>query len=374
MIRIPIIRIKEESQTTQIRLHHARRRGWLEMRWPRAPAAATAAAAAALWGEPASGASIWGVGKPQGHVEVRDVLPTPAEFFTEYVRPKDGPFAGVGKPVLFRGAAKRMPAYEKWTDEYLREKHGSVRMDQVETEKAETRTKYPHEDWTLEKFIDNYNTSEIYSTAQTPEGLSDDVYLLPCVNCGGFHSKMATTVTWFSSGSTRSVIHSDAQQNLHCMFDGRKDWILWSPTSKINSPRMGWVHAEEESKTNPAFKDAYGQYVGHIDVDDVDLKKYPGWGKLSWWNLTLQKGDCAYIPPRWFHFVEAPAQRSLSVHVWFDVGKSFKSDGCETLRQRGLNLSDYLIRLSDCQWGFGEKTRKPTKCKVKKPLSKSDEL
>lgn len=41
-----------------------------------------------------------------------DNIPSPEDFFKDYVFP--------GKPLLFRGAAKQMPAYSLWTDEYLR--------------------------------------------------------------------------------------------------------------------------------------------------------------------------------------------------------------------------------------------------------------
>merc|ERR1719235_36998 len=120
-----------------------------------------------------------------------------------------------------------MPAFSRWTDEYLRDAHGKVLMDQVETEKHETRTKLPHEDWTLSRFLGAYNKSEIYSTSVTPKGLDKEVYLLPFMNCGGFTKRLSETVLWFSSGSTRSVIHNDANHNVHCMFAGTKRWILW---------------------------------------------------------------------------------------------------------------------------------------------------
>jgi len=292
-------------------------------------------------------------------------LPSPSTFFDEYLHPE--------KPVLFREAAKRMPAFARWTDKYLRERHGHVHLDQVETEKKETRLKYPKDDWTLSRFLSEYNTSDVYSTAATPRGLSDEVYLLPVLNCGGFTKRMSQSVLWFSSGSTKSVIHQDGQHNIHCMFAGEKHWILWRPDSGINTAAMGWVTAEEEAKTDPAFKDAYGTFAGRIDVDSVDVKRYPGWERLHWWSLTLRAGDCAFIPSAWFHYVEAPPQRSISVHVWFHSGKEFDRKSCTKLEGRGFNLSRFMIRLSDCSWGFGEDgKRKPTKCKRHRSLPFAD--
>eukprot|EP00434_Breviolum_minutum_P005747 symbB.v1.2.005062.t1/scaffold292.1/size239810/6 len=84
--------------------------------------------------------SIWSVGKPQGSVEVIEELPSPEDFWTRYIQDKGGDFDGYGKPVLMRNAARSMPAFTKWTDEYLLAKYGDTVLDQVETEKKETRT------------------------------------------------------------------------------------------------------------------------------------------------------------------------------------------------------------------------------------------
>mmetsp|Transcript_4062 Transcript_4062/g.13665 ORF Transcript_4062/g.13665 Transcript_4062/m.13665 type:complete len:249 (-) Transcript_4062:94-840(-) len=248
-------------------------------------------------------------------------------------------------------------------------------MDQVETEKRETRSKLPHENWNLAKFLAKYNTSDIYSTAQTPKGLSDEVFLLPPMNCGGFTSRLSSTVLWFSSGDTKSVIHNDGQHNFHCIFSGRKDWILWQPSETINTRAFGWIRGEEEAKTNPKFKDTYGTYVGLIDTEDVDTNEFPGWDTLKWWKLNMEAGDCAYIPARWFHFVEAPRGRSLTVHVWFEAGGKFDQRSCDTMEAQGHNTSEYLLRISDCTWGHEPDKPKKTKCKVRKPAPrKVDEL
>lgn len=73
--------------------------------------------------------------------------------------------------------------------------------------------------------------------------------------------------------------------------------------------------------------------------------------------MTMKAGDCAFIPRRWpgatggwlehsltprFHFVQSPAQRSISrplsvcclarrgIHVWFH-GERFDARSCEAL-------------------------------------------
>jgi hypothetical protein len=49
---------------------------------------------------------------PVGDVLTLAKIPSPQEFFDQFVKP--------GKPVVFKGAATKTPAYELWTDDYLR--------------------------------------------------------------------------------------------------------------------------------------------------------------------------------------------------------------------------------------------------------------
>lgn len=337
------------------------------------PAALTAALVADV-APTAIAKTIWEVGKPQGHIEVREDLPTPSEFFSQYVQNEGGPFGKAGKPVLFRGAARGMAAFRLWTEDYLRDKHGNVVLDQVETEKKETRNSLPHENWKMRKFLDEYKSRSLYAVASTPEALGREINLLPFMNCGGMHSKLKETVTWMSSGETRSVIHQDQEQNVHCIFAGQKDWILWHPQEKIRDAKLGWI-TEETVEGEKGFENVYGQFVGKLDPGNVDLAAFPGWDTLRWWSMTMKAGDCAFVPSAWFHIVEAPAQRSISTHIWFSTPRKFNQKSCDKMEQKGLNTSEYLIRLSDCTFigAGGEKSEaagpKVSKCKSKKPAA-----
>ena len=37
---------------------------------------------------------------------------------------------------------------------------------------------------------------------------------------------------WMSSGGTSSNLHYDADHNMHCLVDGRKDFIMYDPKHK----------------------------------------------------------------------------------------------------------------------------------------------
>lgn len=49
---------------------------------------------------------------PESPITVIHSIPSPKDFFENYVK--------TSKPVLFKGAAKSIPPYELWTDNYLR--------------------------------------------------------------------------------------------------------------------------------------------------------------------------------------------------------------------------------------------------------------
>jgi len=328
--------------------------------------------------------TIFDVGIDLGHVEVRHDLPEPKEFFDEYVKgwrghpsEKKGKWkAPHGRPVLLKGAAKRMPAFKKWaTDELLLKAYGKVKLDQVETEKVETRTKYPHDNWTLEKFLNNYNKSDLYSTATPPKKLQEDLYFLPSFNCGGFLKKIKSSVLWFSSGDTQSVIHNDGGHNHYCNFAGRKRWILWHPTLHTMSKDLGWANGEEEAQTNPAFENTYGSWYA-VDYNAVDLKKYPGWKKMEFYTMDMEAGDCAFLPHQWMHHVQTLPGRSIAVHVWVDMPKKFDESSCQKLKDAGANISDLLFQLSDCKLGYGDPDIRPpvkqTGCKLSRRMLKQE--
>merc|ERR1712216_731243 len=129
---------------------------------------------------------------------------------------------------------------------------------------------------------------------------------------------------------------------------------------------MGWVNAEEEYKVygNEQFKDAYGSFAGKIKIRDMEmtLKHYPKWNYLHWWNMTLEAGDCAYVPIHWFHFVESPAQRSISVNIFFHVPNDFEDSSCTALIDKGYDIKQWLFTLGDCTFGYT--SDKPSMCKL----------
>lgn len=109
-------------------------------------------------------------GPPAGLVKQIEGLPSPKEMFDMYASKFDdsqGPpktLDKAGVPLLMRGAAKRMPAWEKWqTDVGLARLYGEQSL-LTEAAKKETRKTGPAVPYQLDKFLQIYNSTDIYST------------------------------------------------------------------------------------------------------------------------------------------------------------------------------------------------------------------
>lgn len=62
----------------------------------------------------------------------------------------------------------------------------------------------------------------------SPRQLTCDVFLqVPkCLRCGTISRSLQEAELWVSSGGTSSRLHSHDDHNLHCVFFGRRDFIL----------------------------------------------------------------------------------------------------------------------------------------------------
>ena len=236
-----------------------------------------------------------------------------------------------GEPVLFRGAARSMPAFE-WlaTDEKMLAKFPDAFLDGVEmNDKKETRV-HAQDQVAVKEFIARYKTESMYAVASTPWEIAEQLHLPPFMKCdAGITSRLDTSNMWWSSGGTKSVIHNDGQDNVNCLFAGKKRIIFWAPTfgEVIEDKECGWVIAEEEMDDSTGSIETeqdgtrrskgYGAFAGKMDVDAMDLAKYPCWGQMRWYEANMEAGDCLFIPSRWYHHVDSSDERNLAVNFWW---------------------------------------------------------
>jgi len=277
--------------------------------------------------------------------------------------------------VVFRGAANEMAAVKEWgSDDHLSNKYAKEKITGVEYNLKETRAGgAPKGMKRMSEFLGAYNTTDIYMVSQVPTGMRKDVSFLPCMRCGGFLQFLDVQNMWMGRGGSKSVIHYDDQDNLNCMIAGKKRFIFMHPKYKKEfeahpnkkKNKYGWVDTDLDNKVK-----GYGAFMGKVDIDKMDLIKYPGWKTVEWSYVDLEAGDCVYIPFQWYHQVTAYPVRTINVHIWYWRPKTFDKLSCG-----GENVG--TPTLADCTWGFEpdgghfgfkskkKKGKKMTTCKIK---------
>merc|ERR1712216_218863 len=235
----------------------------------------------------------------------------------------------------------------------------------------------------MKDFLNAYNTSDIYMVSVVPKNMKFDVELLPCMSCGGYTHFLDVPNMWMGRGGSKSVIHYDDQDNINCLFAGHKRFLFMSPKYKkqfeahpnSKKNKFGWVDTDLDQRVK-----GYGAFMGKVDVDKMDLIKYPGWSDIDWTYADMYPGDCLYIPFQWYHQVTAAPMRSINVHVWYWRPAKFDEKSCEAASAEKDQFS-----FGDCTWGFepqegghlGFKSKggkKLTKCKKKASKKPSGEL
>ncbi|EDV25230.1 uncharacterized protein TRIADDRAFT_56963 [Trichoplax adhaerens] len=255
-------------------------------------------------------------GEAGSKVEVQQIdgFPTMKTFFQDYW--------AKSKPFIMKGAAKSYPAFTLWSDDYfLSFPEASTVNIFAEVQKKENRTlqpKFP----TFQEFIQRYNTTQEYMVDKVPKFLQKDLWMPSCIACDTIpHSNH---VMWFSSGGTKSVLHFDGYENLNCLLRGSKQFIMI-----------------DRKYPNKGFIDKPRGTYSTVDVDRVDLNKFPTLANAEYHFAHMEAGDCIYIPLYWSHHVRSFGH-NIAVNVWLEPKNATCIDlsGC----QEAKKLTHYSCR------------------------------
>lgn len=238
-------------------------------------------------------------------VKTLSAFPQPRDFFENYVT--------ASVPVLFKSVAKLSPAFVKWTDDYfLSSPEAETFMIDIENGKKENRTKGDLRRASFKEFVETYKKRDVYMVNGVPSFIQKDVLLPPPLLCKDVVQDMLVdTVMWFSSGGTKSVLHNDDVDNINCLFSGTKELLFID-------------YKKYKNKVPIDFPS--GGYSG-VDVDRVDLVKYPSLKDVEYFNVTMEPGDCLFIPYKWFHQVRS-YDRNIAVNVWWTHKVNFIPEDC----------------------------------------------
>lgn len=107
---------------------------------------------------------------------------------------------------------------------------------------------------------------------------------------------------WLGPGGTLSPLHYDRYHNLLCQVVGSKYIRLYAP----EHGEALYPHPEGPHQVSSRI----------IDPDDTDSGEFPRFADAPYVDLVLAAGECLYIPPRWWHFIES-REVSFSVSFWW---------------------------------------------------------
>lgn len=114
---------------------------------------------------------------------------------------------------------------------------------------------------------------------------------------------------WIGGKRSTAQAHFDAFHNAFVQILGTKTFLLYPPDQ--------WLYMYLYSRHHPSYR----QSQLNFQEDDWNHlhKKYPLSSKLGKpYLVKLNPGDMLYLPPYWFHHVEASETLSISVNVWTD--------------------------------------------------------
>jgi len=113
---------------------------------------------------------------------------------------------------------------------------------------------------------------------------------------------------WLGNALTVPV-HHDHPHNVACVVAGHRRFTLFAP-EQVGNLYIG-----------PLEYTPSGAPIGVVDPHVPDFARYPRWRDAldAAWVAELEPGDALYIPPLWWHQVQALDEVNLLINYWWPI-------------------------------------------------------
>lgn len=126
-------------------------------------------------------------------------------------------------------------------------------------------------------------------------------------------------------------VHKDPYENIYCVIDGCKDFLLIPPTDRPYVPHRTYPVGAFKNVTYSSFEIEYKESEGKhdtiewiaIDPQQPDYEKHPTFRETNVYKVKVKKGDSLYLPSLWFHHVRQ-SHKCLAVNYWYDMDFDLK--------------------------------------------------
>ena len=225
---------------------------------------------------------------------------TKEEFFEKYLKPR--------KPVVIKNMARKWPAYQKWTMDYMKQAVGDVEVPLYDSSKADPAAPINASAAKM-KFADYIDLIEKEPTdlriflfdpiKQAPKLLDD--YIFPKDLMGGFLDKYPNM--FFGGKGSVTFLHYDIDMAhiFHTHFNGRKHILLFYYKWK-----------------DRLYQIPYATYaLEDYDIENPDFTKFPALDGVEGIECYLEHGDTLFMPTGWWHWMKyLDGSFSISLRAW----------------------------------------------------------
>lgn len=222
------------------------------------------------------------------------------EFYEKYLKPR--------RPVVIKNMAKKWPAYQKWTMEYMKEVVGDVEVPLYDSSKADPSAPINASAATM-KFGDYIDLIQREPTdlriflfdpiKYAPKLLED--YISPKELMGGFLDKYPNM--FFGGKGSVTFLHFDIDMAhiFHTHFNGRKHILLFD---------YKWRER--------LYQIPYATYaLEDYDIENPDFTKFPALDGVEGIECFLEHGDTLFMPTGWWHWMKyLEGSFSISLRAW----------------------------------------------------------
>ncbi len=222
------------------------------------------------------------------------------EFREKYLIPR--------KPVVIKNMARKWPAYQKWTMDYVKEVVGDVEVPLYDSSKADPSAPINAAS-TKMKFGDYIDLIQreptdlrifFFDPIKFAPQLLDD-YISPKDLMGGFLDKYPSM--FFGGKGSVTFLHYDIDMAhiFHTHFNGRKHILLFD---------YKW---KERLYLLP-----YATYaLEDFDISNPDFEKFPALDGIEGIECFLEHGDTLFMPTGWWHWMKyLDGSFSISLRAW----------------------------------------------------------
>ena len=212
------------------------------------------------------------------------------------------------KPVVIKNMARKWPAYQKWTLDYMKEVVGDVEVPLYDSSKADpsapinaSAAKMKFGDY-IDLIRETPTDLRIFlfdPIKFAPDLLKD--YIAPKDLMGGFLDQYPNM--FFGGKGSETFLHFDIDMAhiFHTHFNGRKHILLFD---------YKWKRR--------LYQIPYATYsLEDYNIANPDFEKFPALDGIEGIECFLEHGDTLFMPTGWWHWMKyLDGSFSISLRAW----------------------------------------------------------